>query len=105
MTSMPLHDLQEFALLKAEFESPQAAKPVLEYMLSKPGGPYPKPAFHFGRILLAENNDNGLDYLLTAATADRNVVDEVARIGYGYLLAREGEQAALDWLEKLRERT
>ena len=30
MTSLPLHDLQEFALLKAEFDSPQAAKPVLE---------------------------------------------------------------------------
>ena len=103
MTSMPLHDLQEFALLKAEFDSPQAAKPVLEYMLAKPGGPYPKPSFHYGRILLAERNDDGLSHLLTAAKADRNIVDEVARIGYDYLLANQNEEAGENWVDQLRE--
>ena len=103
MTSMPLHDLQEFALLKAEFDSPQAAKPVLEYMLAKPGGPYPKPSFHYGRILLAERNDDGLSHLLNAAKADRNIVDEVARIGYDYLLANKNEEAGENWVDQLRE--
>jgi hypothetical protein len=103
MTSMPLQDLQEFALLKAEFDSPQAAKPVLEYMLAKPGGPYPKPSFHYGRMLLSENNDSGLTHLMNAAKADRNIVDEVARLGYNYLLAKESEDAGENWVAQLSE--
>ncbi|MCY7389636.1 MAG: M48 family metalloprotease [Burkholderiales bacterium] len=103
MTAMPLHDLQEFALLKAEFDSLQAAKPVLEYMLGKPGGPYAKPSFYFGRILLDEKNDKGLDHLLVAAKADRNVIDEVVRIGYHYLRTQKSETAAEQWLDELNE--
>lgn len=98
---LALHELQQFALLKAEFDSPQAAKPVLEFLLAKPGGPYPKPAFFYGRILLNEGNERGLDFLETAARGDRNSVDAIAKIGYYFLLEKRDERAANAWWEKL----
>jgi hypothetical protein len=52
MATLALHELQQFALLKAEFDYPQAAKPVLEYLLDKPGSPFAKPSYYYGRILL-----------------------------------------------------
>lgn len=103
MASLPLHELQEFALLTAEFESPQAAKPVLEYLLAKPGGPFPKPSYHLGRILLSEQNDRGLGHLFDAAKADRNIVDDVVHIGYRYLLHHKDEAAADAWVTRFEE--
>jgi hypothetical protein len=99
--NLQLHELQQFALLKAEFDSPQAAKPVLEYLLAKPGGPFPKPAFFYGRILLGEKNDRGLDYLETAAKSDRNSIDQIGELGYYYLLEKQGERAAEVWWDKI----
>ncbi len=96
-----LHELQQFALLKAEFDSPQAAKPVLEYLLGKPGGPFPKPAFFYGRILLDEGDARGLDHLETAANGDRNSIDTVAHIGYYFLLEKRSEREADAWWEKI----
>ena len=94
---LALHDLQELALLKAEFESAQASKPVLEHLLGQPGGPFPKPAFFYGRILLDEGNEDGLDHLADAARFDKNLIDEVARIGYYYILEKGDDEAAQAW--------
>ncbi len=101
LVQVPLQDLQEFALLKSEFETPQAAKPVLEHLLKQEGGPFPKAAFIYGRILLDENNVRGLDHLETAAGRDRSLVDEAAHIGYYYLLKAQSEYAARAWWEKI----
>ncbi|WP_151633784.1 M48 family metallopeptidase [Noviherbaspirillum aerium] len=101
MQALPLHDLQELALLKAEFESRQAAKPVLEHLLEQPGGPFPKAAYSYGRILLDEKNDRGLDYLVTAAQHDQRLMESAAQAGYDYLRERSGEARARDWWEKL----
>jgi hypothetical protein len=101
LAQLPLHDLQDFALLKAEFESEYAAKPVLEHLLRQPGGPFPKAAFIYGRILLDEGNARGLDHLETAAANDARLVDDVAHIGYYYLLGTQSEYAASAWWEKI----
>lgn len=97
---LALHDLQELALLKAEFDSPTAAKTVLEHLLKRPGGPFPKAAYCYGRILLDEKNDNGLDYLATAAANDSSLIESVANTGYAYLLDNRGEAAAQLWWNK-----
>lgn len=101
LAQVRLQDLQEFALLKSEFEAPQAAKPVLEHLLKQDGGPFPKAAFIYGRILLDENNARGLDHLEVAAQTDRSLVDDVAHIGYLYLLKTQSEFAARAWWEKI----
>ncbi len=101
MESLQLHELQQFALLKAEFDSPQAAKPVLEYLLGKPGGPFPKPAFFYGRILLNEGDARGLEFLEITATTDRNSVETVAEMGYYFLLEKRDEKAAQRWWDKI----
>jgi Zn-dependent protease with chaperone function len=101
MSALALHDLQELALLKAEFDSPQAAKPVLEHLLRQPGGPFPKAAYFYGRILLDENDDRGLDHLATAAANDRSLIESVANAGYEYQYKKRGEEAAQAWWDRI----
>lgn len=100
MDTLQLPDLQELALLKREFESPQTAKPVLEHLLNQPGGPFPKAAYLYGRILLDEDNDRGLHQLEVAAKNDQTLIESAARTGYNYLLNKRGEEAAEIWLEE-----
>lgn len=100
LRELPLHDLQEYALLTAEFVSPDAAKPILEHLMAQAGGPFPKPAYIYGNILLDENNDAGLDYLITAARSDASLFDAAAQRGYYYLLEKRGESAAQAWWQK-----
>ena len=99
LTMLPPHDLQELARLKSEFESAQAAKPVLEHLLRRPGGPFPRASYAYGRILLDERNRDGLDYLATAARHDRHLADDALRIGFDYLLDHHGEQRAQQWAD------
>lgn len=101
LDALALHDLQELALLKAEFESPLAAKPALEHLLKKPGGPFPKASYYYGRILLGEDDDRGLEYLATAARADRSLTERAAEAGYYYERDKRGEEAARVWWESV----
>jgi Zn-dependent protease with chaperone function len=101
LESLQLHELQQFAFLTDEFDSSEKAKPLLEYLMAKPGGPFPKPAYFYGRILLNEGNDRGLEFLETAARHDRNMFDDAAYAGYGYLVEKRGESAADAWCKNL----
>jgi Zn-dependent protease with chaperone function len=101
LENLQLHELQQFAFLTDEFDSSEKAKPLLEYLMAKPGGPFPKPAYFYGRILLREGDDHGLDYLETAARSDRNLFDDVVYVGYGYLVEKRGDNAANAWYEKV----
>jgi Zn-dependent protease with chaperone function len=103
LTALPPHELQELARLKSEFESAQAAKPVLEHLLRRPGGPFPMASYVYGQILLDERNRDGLDYLATAARSDRRLADDALRIGFNYLLDRDGEERAQQWAESVLE--
>jgi Zn-dependent protease with chaperone function len=101
LADFELHELQHFALLKEEFDSAQTAKPILAYLLNKPGGPFPKPAYIYGRILLSENDDRGLSYLETAAKSDRNLVEDVLHLGYNFVYNKHGEAAAATWWRRV----
>jgi Zn-dependent protease with chaperone function len=103
LTALPPHDLQELAKLKSEFESAQAAKPILEHLLRRPGGPFPLASYVFGQILLDERKREGLDYLATAARSDRRLADDALRIGFDYLLKLHGEERAQQWAESVLE--
>jgi len=101
LAQVPLADLQELALLKAEFESPDAARPVLERLLRQPGGPFPMASYHLGRILLEDGDVRGLDHLRNAAQTDASLVEASARLGYYFILKTQSEYAARQWWESL----
>ncbi|WP_342114657.1 hypothetical protein [Pseudoduganella sp. OTU4001] len=84
-------------MLKLEFDSADAAKPVLMEQLKRPGGPYPKATLLYGRVLLAEGNRSGVDHLRQAALDDPSLLNEAAQRGYHYLLEKEGEDSANLW--------
>jgi Zn-dependent protease with chaperone function len=98
---LKVQDLHERALLSAEFESPQTAKALLERLLRLPDGPFPKAAYQYGRLLLSEGIERGLDYLATAAHADQHMREAAARTGYAYLLERQGEERAREWWDEI----
>ena len=103
MSTMQPHELQELARLKSEFESNQAAKPVLEHLLHRQGGPFPLASYVYGQILLDEHNRDGLDYLATAAKHDRRLADQALNIGITYLLEQHGEERAQKWADSVLE--
>lgn len=100
LESLPLHELQELAMLKVDLESSQAAKPALEHLLRQPGGPFPKAEYTYGRILLHEGDSHGLTYLRSAARNDRRLSDDALRSGYTFLLEKRGEEAAEAWVSE-----
>jgi Zn-dependent protease with chaperone function len=97
LDDLKIQDLQERAILSAEFESAESAKAMLERLLRQPGGPFPKARYHYGCILLAEGRESGLDHLASAAAADRHMKEPAARAGYAYLLKKHGEEKAQQW--------
>lgn len=97
LVQLSVPDLQELATLKLEFEGAAEAKPVLQEQLKRPGGPYPKASMMYGRVLLAEGNRAGVDYLREAALNDARLMEEAAQRGYHYLLEKEGEDSANLW--------
>lgn len=94
-------DLQAFALLSAEFETADQAKSLLRRLLDQPGGPYPKAAYFLGKLLVEENDADGLHHLETAARQDTSLTEYCGRAGYYFLLAARGEQTANDWWDRL----
>ncbi len=65
------------------------------------GNSFYKAALLYGRILLDEDNDRGLDYLMQAARGDINLVEECARIGGNYQFRKHGEEIAKNWWEDM----
>lgn len=101
LATLALQDLQELALLKAELEAPAAAKPVLEHLLRRPGGPFPRAAYTYGCILLGEGRRSGLDHLATAARHDRRLAEDAVQAAAAYLVPREGEECMRLWYESV----
>jgi len=103
LAALPPHELQELARLKSEFESDQAAKPVLEHLLRRTDGPFPLASSVYGKILLAERNRDGLDYLASAARQDRRLADDALRTGFTYLCEHYDEEYAQRWAASVLE--
>ncbi len=101
LSDLKLHDLQELAMLSAEFATPGSAKSVLEHLLRQPGGPFPKAAYRYGCLLLEEGNAGGLEHLRSAADADRSLTESVSRAGYTYLYKNRSEESAQQWWEEI----
>lgn len=99
LAALQPQELQELARLKSEFESAQAARPALEHLLRRPGGPFPLASYVYGKLLLDERNRDGLDYLATAARHDRRLADEALHTGFTYLLDLHGEERAQAWVD------
>jgi hypothetical protein len=98
---LSVKELEEYADLSLDVESPQAAKPIYQHWLGRTGGPYPKAAYAYGMILLDENNDEGLEHLTSAARADASAIEAVAYRGYDYVYKSKGEDAARVWWDKM----
>lgn len=99
LSTLPLTDLQELARLKAEFETAKDAKPVLEYLLRQPGGPFPRAAYSLGCILLEEGDPSGLEYLSLAARNNRHLTNDAMHAGYTFLMDKGDAQFAQEWCD------
>ncbi|MBB3220006.1 M48 family metallopeptidase [Pseudoduganella umbonata] len=104
LAALSLASLHELALLRAERESPAAARDVLAHLLAQPGGPFPRAAFHYGCILLADGSDAGLFHLEAAVAHDRTLADAATAEGCAFLLRTKGQRAARLWREALLPR-
>lgn len=102
LPSLSVAEAQELALLLVEFRSVSAAKSVLEDVLARPGERYPKPVFYYGRALLDEGDNRGLDYLEEAFRLSPSMGDDCAKVGYQWLLEKQDEAAAEGWLARMR---
>lgn len=94
--------LEELALLTTEYDTPQAARPLLARLLAQPDGPHAQAAFHYGRLLLDADDAQGLRYLQVAAATDRALVSGAAMQGHQFLLRTQDAHAAQRWLELLQ---
>ncbi|MDR2189176.1 MAG: M48 family metalloprotease [Azonexus sp.] len=104
LAGLKLQDLHEYALLSSEFESPQKAKSLLQRLLQQhQQAPLPKAEYHYGRILLAEGDEHGLDHLAVAASADHHMRESAMTMGYDYLLIKHGPERAQAWCDKVAD--
>lgn len=103
LDALSVIELQELAHLLMEFRSLSAAKPALACLIQRPGGPYAKPIYYYGRILLEENDAGGLEHLSRACLLSKALRDSCAQAGYQWLREKRGENAAEDWLQGLSE--
>ena len=94
-------DAQELALLLVEFRSLEAAKAVLHDLVHRPGERFPKPLYYYGRVLLAEQDERGLQYLEEAYRLSTALWNDCAGAGYRWLAANRSLVAAKNWVVRL----
>lgn len=94
-------EAQEFALLLVEFRSLEAARAVLHDLVHRPGERFPKPLYYYGRVLLAEQDESGLQYLEEAFRLSQGLQTDCASAGFQWLLVNRGQVEARNWLARL----
>ncbi|PWF48766.1 M48 family metallopeptidase [Massilia glaciei] len=99
LDALKLQELQELAVLSAEFEQPD--KVVLAHLLAQPGGPFPRAEYEYGCLLLAGRDDKGLGHLANAGAADARLRDKAARVGFSYLAKYGDERQAQQWCDRV----
>ncbi len=97
-------ELLEFAHALAGERQTEKAYVVLEHLLAREGGPFPRARLLYGGILLDAGNDAGLHQLQRAAGEDWGIVAECAERGYEFLCVQQDEEAAQAWADKLAGR-
>lgn len=89
--------LWDYAYWSLEFKTEADALPLFKtYQQRHPDDP--NPAFYIGRILLNQQDDNGLTELKKARKS-AYWIEDVAHIGYDYLKSQGKEQEADAWWE------
>lgn len=101
LNSLNAFELQEYANALAGTGKGNEARPVLEQLLARPDGPYPRARLLLGRLMLKERDRRGLEQLATAAAEDHRLAEECVRNGYQFMLRLEGEEAAETWAREL----
>jgi Zn-dependent protease with chaperone function len=94
-------DAQELALLLVEFRSLEAAKAVLHNLVHRSGERFPKPLYYYGRVLLAEKDERGLQYLEEAYRLSTALWNDCASAGYRWLTANRSPVTAKNWVARL----
>lgn len=85
--------LWEKAVLLIDVSRPSDATDALALLVRREGN-FPKAHLLLGYLLLEENEDRGLQHLLSAIQQDRTLADEAGRAGYSYLMRRGSEGEA-----------
>jgi hypothetical protein len=95
--------LWEKALLLLDLSRNADALDTLALLLKREGK-YPKAHLLLGVLLLEQNEDRGLQYLMSSIRQDPSLFDDAGRAGYAYLMrrGREGE-ANRFWMKAQEE--
>lgn len=101
LQSLNTNELWDLGYMLEEEGEADKARSVLEVLLGRSGGPFPKAERLYGLLLLSRDDTRGLEHLRQAAINDASLAEDCARRGYFHILQRQGEQAAEDWLETL----
>lgn len=104
LDSLGPFELQELGTALVGCGRDRDARPVLEYLLARPDGPFPRARLIYGRLLLGAGDERGLEQLARAAGEDERLTEQCARDGYVWLRKARGEAEAADWAERLSSR-
>lgn len=94
-------ELQELGSALAACRRDAEARPVLEHLLARSDGPFPRAEMLYGVLLLENGNAGGLAHLTQAAADDARLADECMRHGYAFLHATCGPDEAERWIGAL----
>ncbi len=97
-------ELLEFAHALAGERQTKEACAILEHLLAREGGPFPRARLLYGKILLETGDDAGLYQLQRTASEDWGLAHECAECGYEFLCAKQDEETAQSWADKLAGR-
>ncbi len=77
------------------------ARTLLEHLIGRPDGPFPRSQLLYGRLLLEAGDEGGLEHLRAAALADARLAEECAGRGYEFLCRRRNVEEATAWADGL----
>ncbi len=97
-------EMQEYGQLLLAADRCDDAKRVLESLLSSPGESSVKHTLLYGKVLLKENDANGLNHLEMVVKLAPSLADECIEAGCRWLAAQQGEAAAKDWFAAMQQR-
>lgn len=104
LDSLGPFELQELGTALAGCGRGAEARPVLECLLARADGPFPRAGLTYGRLLLDAGDERGLDHLARTAGEDERLAGQCIRHGHAWLLETRGEAAADHWADQLAAR-
>ena len=96
---LSIDELWEYACQMEALESDRAALPLLQQLLAKEPA-HAAANLAMGRLLLAQNDQSGLQYLEKALAADREAVIPACQLASGYLERRGNHKESMRYRVK-----